>query len=349
MHNKNIINLLKRNKNSISVEHFIDLSLNSKKGYYINSKVIGSQGDFITAPEISQLFGEIIGLYVFNFWSSKINNSFKLIELGPGKGTLLADILRITNSFNNFKRYSEIFLVEKNINLIKYQKIKLLRKNYTNKIKWLNDFEIKSKNPLIIIANEFFDCFPVQQFYKKNNTWKEKKIFFDNYDQCFKFEDIEITDIKSIEKLDEENQTNVLEISNLREKYFSKICKYLSQLGGLMIISDYGYIKKPSNFTLQSIYNNKKTNLFENIGLQDITSHVDFGKLINIANMYKLNIETYDTQRNFLLKNGIYERYKKILEKCDSSQKKIRKCGFDRILDINDMGSLFKFLIISKN
>ena len=122
-----IINKIINYKQDISIEKYIELCLYGEFGYYKNSKILGKEGDFITAPEISQLFGEIIGLFIYDYWQKKINQKFNLIELGPGKGTLVSDLIRITKNFKNFKNNVNIHLIEKNINLIKEQK-KILSK-----------------------------------------------------------------------------------------------------------------------------------------------------------------------------------------------------------------------------
>ena len=349
MYEKNILNEIIKYNEPITIEKFIEISLYSKNGYYKKSDVIGKKGDFITSPEISQLFGEILGLFINDFWSSSIKQNFNLIELGPGKGTLLLDILRVNNADDNFINNLNINLVEKNIKLIAEQK-NLLKKNNINlnKIRWLDDFKINSKNPIIVLANEFFDCFPVRQFYKKKDKWNEKMVQFNNNEKYLQIKDRQIDDLKTLNLIKSYNPNDVLEISEAREKYFSKICKKIFSVGGSMIAIDYGYIKKPNNFTLQALFNNKKSNVLENIGYQDISSLVDFDKLIKITKNYGLKIYLFNSQHDFFVKYGIKERYHKLSYKCSGEQKKIIKNGIDRIIDKKNMGSLFKVLIITK-
>ena len=122
MTESNILKKIISYNKPISLEKYIHLCLFGTDGYYKNSNVIGKFGDFITAPEISQLFGEIIGLFIVDLWQNNIKKSFNLIELGPGKGTLLLDILNITNKYKIFQQSLNIHLIEKNIKLIKIQK-----------------------------------------------------------------------------------------------------------------------------------------------------------------------------------------------------------------------------------
>lgn len=344
-----LIKEILKNNNFISIEKFTEICLYGKKGYYKNSDVIGKAGDFITSPEISQLFGEIVGLFIFSIWKKNINKPFDLIELGPGKGTLLIDMLNITKSFSDFSKSTYIYLIEKNNKLIKTQDKNLKKFNFNLKnIKWLKDINLKSKRPKIFIANEFFDCLPIRQYYKKNKTLYEKLVTFNKTNNSFVLKDMEILDKKHISEIQKYEFKNTLEISNLRERYFKKICKYLAKTGGLVIIFDYGYIDKPNHFTLQSLFNNKASNVIDNPGKQDITSLVDFNSLIKLSKNYDLHVDIFCNQREFLLSNGINERANKIIDKSTALQKNIIKSGHMRLIDEGNMGSLFKVLVISK-
>ena len=348
MSKKEIINKIKRINKPINIEEYLEICLYGRHGYYKNNKAIGKEGDFVTAPEISQLFGEILGLYIYSFWKNKINKTFKLIELGPGKGTLLIDILNITKSFKNFHNSMKINLIETNNELIKLQKKNLKKFSFRrNNIIWKKNFRISKKYPVIIYANEFLDCLPIRQFYKKEGIWSEKMIKFDKKHKKLKLIDKKLVNQNILLKINMLNSINTLEISNIREKYFIDICNQIKINSGLAIFIDYGYYSRPNYFTLQSVFNHKKTNVLENVGNQDITSLVDFKKLTEIAKSKNLNIDIFTSQRDFLIKNGIYERAKKIMFNCNSIQKKNILNGTNRLVDNENMGSLFKVLAIS--
>ena len=339
--------IIKENK-ILSIEKFIDLCLYGKNGYYINSEIIGKKGDFTTAPEISQLFGEIIGIIIIDYWQTNNKKKFNLVELGPGKGTLLTDIIRITKNIKGFKNSLNISLIEKNVKLITNQKTNLSKtnSNLTN-IKWYKNFNIYSKKPVFVVANEFFDCLPIRQFFKKDKNWFEKMLKYDSITNSFKFINLKISNLTTLNTINSYRADNILEVSKSREKYFEKICKHIKRVGGQIIIIDYGYLEKPKNFTLQSLYNNKKSNILDNIGRQDITSLVDFKKLIQISNFHKLNIKEYTTQREFLIKNGIYQRAAKICKNSSAMEIKLINHGLQRIIDKKNMGGLFKVLVVS--
>ena len=348
MYEIKIINEIKKFGKPITVEDYIKLCLYGPNGYYKKSKVLGREGDFTTAPEISQLFGEIIGLFILNEWNTCIKKKFNLIELGPGSGTLILDILRITKKFDNFQKSMQLNLIDKNISLKKRQKTLLSKISLSNKIKWSENFKAFDNKPSIIIANEFFDCFPIRQFHKNNDKWYEKMIKYNNYDKALSHHNKLIINKKTLELLKKNDAKDILELSDSREKYFIKICKHISSVGGFILIIDYGYLHRKNNFTLQSVYNNQKSNILENTGHQDITSLVDFKKFISIAEEKKLKIKLFSSQRDFLIKYGIFERAKKVLIDSSLEQKKIINEGLERILNKNSMGSIFKVLIISK-
>ena len=141
--NKILEELVKKKVKSkiISIEKFTEACLYGKFGYYNNSNIIGKKGDFITSPEISQLYGDIIGLFILYHWKINLKKNFNFYELGPGKGTLLIDLLNITKKFNEFQKSMNIYLIEKNIKLIEEQKSNILSLNYkSKKISWLKNF-----------------------------------------------------------------------------------------------------------------------------------------------------------------------------------------------------------------
>jgi len=182
---KKLIKKIKEKKNGFRVDEFISYLLYEKNSYYISKNPIGYRGDFITSPEISQMFGEILGIYILNYWLEKIQSKFNLIELGPGRGTLLGDILRATKLENRFNKSANIKLIERNKTLINIQKNKKISSELKN-IVWLKKFKINSNLPSIIYSNEFFDCLPVRQFYK-NEIWYEKLIDYNKLKDVFFF------------------------------------------------------------------------------------------------------------------------------------------------------------------
>ena len=332
-------------KGFVNISKFIELCQYGEEGYYIKKNPIGLKHDYITAPEISQMFGEILGLYIINYWQEKINRTFNLIELGPGQGTLIADIIRIASIKKNFIDSIQLSLIEINEHFIAKQKKRLKKLNF-NKVHWQKEFNFKKNHkPSIIYSNEFFDCFPVRQFHKKE-YWFEKFISYNNSERVFHFVSKKVQNRKLLKILENFNNEKVAEISTSRNKYFDTVCKFIKKNKGIFITIDYGYNIPPKNFSLQTIYNHKKTHLFENLGNQDITAHVNFGEFINIANSNNLEIEIFSTQKNFLTDYGIKFRKEKLQK--NKNEKTINNIDLEyhRLIDKSQMGDIFKVLIV---
>ena len=330
-------------KGKINISEFMEFCLYGMHGYYMNKIPIGVKNDFTTSPEISQMFGEILSLFIINYWKEKINTEFNLIELGPGKGTLIYDILSTAVIDENFTKNINLTLIEKNIELIKLQKKAINKANFTRAI-WEQNFKVKKSNiPSIIYSNEFFDCFPVRQFiYKK--SWFEKFVSFNENNNSFYFSEKLVNKKDLLILLNLYKKEKILEVSFERNKYFEKICNFIKNNGGLFFTIDYGYLKNNNNFTLQAIQNHKFSNVLENVGDKDISSHVNFNDLISIAEKYKLNIDEFCTQRQFLIKFGILERMRNLSK--NNNNKKI-KSDLEKLTNAQEMGNLFKCLIVS--
>ncbi len=348
MLSKKKINKIKllNNKKNLRLDKFIEMALFASNGYYLKEKPIGRKFDFVTSPEISQMFGEIIGVYLLYHWKEKINSKFNLIELGPGNGTLFKDIERTAQILPSFFESADVNLIEINKELRKVQEKNL---NYfrQSKIRWSKALNFKSKLPSIIYSNEFFDCFPVRQFLNDNNHWFEKYVKFNERENKYYSINKRVISKKKLDILSKYKRQKIYEVSYSRNKYFDQLCKYLKKNRGICILIDYGYNEKIKNFTLQAIYNHKKTSIFENVGKQDISSHVNFDELIKIARQNKLQINEFVSQRDFLIKYGILERKKKLLYKNSNLKNDLIDEEVDRLINVDRMGKLFKCLVVS--
>lgn len=339
---KILIDEIKKNGN-LNIAEFMQICQFENDGYYLKNNPIGRANDFITSPEISQMFGEILAIFIVNYWENKIKNNFNLVELGPGKVTLLKDILRTSSINQKFLNSMSLTLIEKNKTLIDIQKKIMNSENIT----WSEKFHITNKNiPSIIYSNEFFDCFPVQQFHKKEK-WYEKYVHYNEFEQNFTLVSQQVEDKKILKSLEKFEQVKVAEISRSRNEYFKFVCAFIKKHKGVFITIDYGYKNPPDHLSLQTIYQHKKTHLFDNIGNQDITAYVNFDELIFIANEYNLKIEKFCSQKDFLISYGIQERRKNLLKnKSDETIKKINS-EYDRLVENSQMGEIFKVLVIS--
>ena len=323
------------------LDNFLTNALYNKNGYYYNTKPIGKRNDFITAPEISQMFGEIIGLYLFYIWKTKIKSKINFIELGPGNGTLFKDIANTVSDYPDFLDNADIYFIEINRSLKKLQKENFKKYNYLN-LNWREKIDFRSGRPSIIYSNEFFDCFPVRQFIL-NKKWYEKYVDYNEENNKFYFKN-KLVSKKLTSYLNLYSKEKILEVSFERNEYFDKICKFIKKNGGVFFTIDYGYFKTNKNFTLQAIQNHKYSNVLEGVGTKDISSLVNFKDFIKIARNHGLKIDEYCNQGDFLIKYGILEREKKLSKHNDPN--KIKK-DLNKLINKNEMGEQFKFLVIS--
>ena len=215
-----------------------------------------------------------------------------------------------------------------------------------NNAKWQSDFKINSRLPTIIYSNEFFDCLPVRLFYKKK-YWTEKTIDYNKTEKKFYLKNEKVTEKEIIEYLKNNNHNNIAEISMPRVNYFNKICNFIYKNKGLIITIDYGYEKPIKNFTLQSVSHHNKTHIFNNLGHQDISSHVNFKELIDIGRKNHLKILSFSTQKDFLISHGIIKRKNILIKNLPKEKKELIESQCDRLINNNKMGKEFKFLILS--
>ncbi len=334
----------KKNRN-FSLEKFINLSLYSKNfGYYMKKNPFGKEGDFITAPNISRLFSEMIAIWTISFWQSLGSpKRFNLIELGAGNGEMMKVLIESFKNFPVFFNSCNFIIHEKSHTLIKIQKKKLSK----TRIQWVSKINRIKKMPSIFIANEFFDAIAIRQFKKKKNLWFEKFVSMQNKKKAFFFE--KKIDIKKVEKkisFKISNNQNFIEYSELGLNYLKDISKVIKKNTGGLLIIDYGYDEKKMRDTLQATSNHKFANILENIGNVDITHNINF-------NIYKRFIKqmgglesNLTSQKEFLLKMKIKERAEIISRNQNFSKKVDIFYRLNRLIDEKQMGNLFKVMMI---
>ncbi|WP_455480415.1 class I SAM-dependent methyltransferase [Bartonella sp. B12(2025)] len=332
----------------ITVSQYMTLALTDPQfGYYQTQTPFGRSGDFITAPEVSQLFGEIIGIWVLASWKAQdCPHPFILAEIGPGRGTLMDDILRTikklsTTAFNA----AEIFLVEISQQLAKEQKKRLF--SYQKQIYSIESFDQIPSKPLFLIANELFDALPINQYIKVNGEWRERRITM-NQDGDFVF-------IATPHKLpssclqscySEIPDGTIFEHAPSRHQLMQKVSDHLVQMKGSALLIDYGASDLAFGDTLQALSKHKFRNIFDAPGEHDLTSHVGFSFLKKIAIEQGCFAEILE-QGDFLLKMGLLERAKQLgADKSATLQNKIYH-DIERLAGPDQMGKLFKVLHVS--
>lgn len=325
----------------INIADFMQLVITE---YYLQAK-IGSQGDFTTAPEISQMFGELIGIWAAHNFQELKQDKINLVELGPGNGTLMKDLLRATKHIDKFHEGLNIKLIEQSISLQKKQQQNL--EGY--EIKWLNKLsEIKNNLPSIYIANEFFDCLPVRQFKKLGTQFFEVLI---NRELQFIEQQVDNQQLISLLQHDYSDVKNdeIIEISFTAQEIFQNIVSNIKINKGAALIIDYGYNIKNAEkriSTLQAIHNHQFCGVFEHLGQADLTAHVDFSSFEKIVKASGLQY-LYLTQNEFLHSLGIEYRLKQLINNAENEEIVSNLLSqYKRLTDKEQMGELFKVLII---
>ena len=324
-----------KNKSFIYLDEFLKIAHQDENlGYYTTQNPIGKEGDFITAPEVSQLYGEIIALTIINKINQNKIKKFELVELGPGRGTLMKDIIRIfKKSLDKEIDYSVNFVeINKKYRselVIEFPNCKL--HSSIKKIK--NDYSI-------IIANEFFDCLPMCQISSVNGKLYETIIKIDNKSNLVF--DKSAARKRIVKKIGLQlKNDDFYEYSEETNNIFNEVAKIVKNNRGFLLIADYGYIKPTNRNSLQSIKDNKSTEVLSNIGEQDITYHVNFNQLLLIAKKVGLKNINVSTQSNFLQMNGINVRAEQLMISNPKSKDKIMD-QLSRLTNTDKMGNLFK-------
>ena len=342
-----IINILKEKK-SIPLDQFMNISLYDKKfGYYMKKNPFGKEGDFITAPLISNLFGEMIAIWCVAFWEY-IGKPKKilLVELGPGDGSLCKDLLRIFRQFKNFYNSLEINLLEISDKLKTIQRLKINNR----KVKWIKKIKEINCGPVIFLGNEFFDALPIKQIYKKKKLFFEKYVALSNNNKKIRFLNKKANNslIRRIQKLNLISKGNTIEYPLEAIKFLDAIAKKINKFDGGLLTFDYGYTTKKNQNTLQSVKKHKCTNIFSMPHHSDITSHLNFKLFHEILKKNNLNVEKITTQNEFLKKIGILERANILSKKMTFKEKANMFYRLKRLLDYREMGGLFKVLFAQK-
>ena len=333
------------NKKYITLDKFIDKALYKKNsGFYMNKNPIGKNGDFITSPNISILFSEMIAIWIISFWESlKCPKKINLIEMGGGNGEMTFQLLETFNNFPMFKDSCKTYIFEKSPFLKELQKKKLKK----FKIRWLKKLKNIEKCPTIYLANEFFDSLPVKQFLKKGNSWFERCIKIEN--NKYEYSTLPY-DIKKLERrigLKISKNQKFIEFSPLQLQYLREISEIVNLYKGGLLLIDYGYKKNLMKDTIQSVYKHKKNEVFNNVGKSDITHHISFNLVSKIAKKFQLKCSDIVTQSDFLVNLGILERAEIISRSLPFTKKANIYFRLKRLIDKNQMGKLFKVIFLS--
>ena len=323
----------------ISISDFMKLALTDKKnGYYRKKMPLGSKGDFITSPDISQIFGEIIGVWILDLWI-KLGKpkETQIVDLGGGRGTLLSDIKRVLSN-----KISSYIFIDINVELIKLQKKAVKDAIHFEKIE-----DIPNK-PTIFIGNEFLDTFPINQFVLSDKYFKEVCVNYKNKKLIFSHHRTNLSRTLDKKTLSQIKVNDILEINFESRKFIEKLSRFIKENNGGAIFFDYGYTFSHGD-TFQAVKDSKFVNPLDDPGNADLTAHVDFNDLYHQAKNSLVSVWGPDTQGTFLKKMGAIERLNALESISDDKTKKDLRNGLDRLINTDEMGELFKVLAITSN
>tara|TARA_B100000795_G_scaffold64622_1_gene43730 strand:- start:659 stop:1708 length:1050 start_codon:yes stop_codon:yes gene_type:complete len=339
--------MIKNKKNIlITLDKFIEESLyNKKHGYYMKKNPFGKNGDFITAPNISILFSEMIAIWVISFWEKlDCPKQFNLIELGAGNGEMMKVLISTFNKFPKFKSSCKINILEKSKLLQQVQKTNIKGA----KIRWLNNLNELNNLPCIFIANEFFDALPIKQFLKKEKKWYERHVKFTNHEQK-EYLDVPFNMQKFEKKIKFKISYNqkFIEYSPLTTKYLKNIIKKIKLNNGGILIIDYAYLEKEMKNTLQAVSKHKYCDVLKRFRNSDITYNLSFNLINKIIKKLGSFSSLSTTQKNFLTKLGILNRAEILSKNMPFGKKADIYFRIKRLIDENQMGNHFKVMFIT--
>ncbi len=316
-------------------------------GYYANRPAFGAEGDFITAPEVSQMFGELIGVWCIAAWEAiGAPDRFALVELGPGRGTLMADLLRAVHIRPNFRLAAEIHLVETSALLRETQARALRAMRATPE--WHDRFaEIPDDAPLILVANEFFDALPVHQYVRTLDGWAERMVGLGASGELT----FGLTPMGAPRGLPQAHRSApvnaVWESSPAREALAAEIGERIAVNGGAALIVDYGYKGPALGETLQAVKDHAYDPPLAHPGEADITAHVDFTALAAAAEEAGAKAKHLLTQGGFLRALGLAARAERLAAGKDEAQRAEITAAVARLSGPETMGNLFKVLCLA--
>lgn len=331
----------------ITLEHYMGLCLgHPHHGYYMTREPFGVAGDFVTAPEISQMFGELIGVWLAEAWRAAGGPTpANLIELGPGRGTLMSDILRVGRVSPDFLDAVHPCLVEMSPRLRDIQHRTLA--NAARQVSWSDSFATTPSGPAFIVANEFFDALPVRHYVKTLAGWRQRLIGLDQTGTlAFGLsEKVEPTLTAPA------REGSIIEVCPAGQRLMSDIARRLVAEGGVLLLIDYGYTQTSLGDSLQAVSRHSYVDPLDAPGHADLTAHVDFAALARAALAQGAKVMGPVTQAQFLLQLGIERRAETLSRNASSEQAKDVMTSLDRLIGTQDpqrhMGALFKAMAVA--
>jgi NADH dehydrogenase [ubiquinone] 1 alpha subcomplex assembly factor 7 len=344
------IKKLIKSSGPMPVWRYMELCLtHPSHGYYISRDPLGREGDFTTSPEVSQMFGELLGLWVASVWKAMGSPSLlRLIELGPGRGTMMVDALRALRVLPPLYQALSIHLVEINPVLREKQKAAL---SGVRIIAWHDSLDQVPNGPAVILANEYFDVLPIHQAVKRETGWHERTVEIDDGGKLafgFAAEPMPRFEVLLPPLVRAAPVGAVFEWRSDTE--IMKIATRMRDQGGAALIIDYGHIRSDAGDTFQAIARHSFADPLKNPGQADVTAHVDFQALARAAEDLGARVHGPVPQGDFLKSIGIETRAVTLMAKASHEVSEDISSALKRLTDSGrgGMGSMFKVLAVSQ-
>ncbi|MGO8915961.1 MAG: class I SAM-dependent methyltransferase [Stellaceae bacterium] len=321
--------------------------LHPRLGYYTTRDPLGARGDFTTAPEISQIFGELIGLWCADAWE-KMGRPARVIlaELGPGRGTLMADALRALKRAPDFRRALRLHLVEASPVLRAAQRAALAAADPT----WHDSLASLPDGPVILLANEFLDALPIRQVLRGERSWHERLVTLDADGETLAFAvDAAPSAAAALvpPRLRDAPPGSLCELRPAALSLAAGLGARLARQGGIALFIDYGYWPSACGDTLQALARHRRHGVLADPGAADLTAHVDFAALATAARAAGARAWGPVPQGGFLAALGLAERAAALIARASQEQVAAIESGCRRLIDPAEMGTLFKVLALA--
>ena len=325
----------------ISVADFMELALgHPKHGYYMTGDPFGVSGDFITSPEISQVFGELIGLWAAFTWQQMGSpENLVLAECGPGRGTLMKDVLRAAKSVPDFHQAVDIHLVENSPAMRRRQQDTLTGLTPS----WHDSIATVPAGPMILIANEFLDALPIHQFVMTDSGWTERCIGVVADSLTFVTAEAPPHHLPALPS--DASPGAVFERCPVAMEFADTLSHRLAATPGAALIIDYGHGKSAIGETLQAVHQHAFCDPLSDPGKADLTAHVDFGAFAHQLRSGGATTSGPVTQSAFLGAIGIRERTQQLLKTASPEARADVMSATVRLTDPAQMGELFKVMV----
>ncbi|MEZ5813067.1 MAG: class I SAM-dependent methyltransferase [Rhizobiaceae bacterium] len=329
----------------IPVSDYMALCLfDPQDGYYTTGQPFGRDGDFITAPEISQMFGELVAIWLLAAWHAAGSPKPAVIaEIGPGRGTLMADMLRSLEKIApDFPASAEIGMIETSPRLAGMQRETL--GDRAARIRWTETVDQLSGLPLFMVGNELFDAVPARQYVKMDGCWLERMV---GIDQAGELEFVAgaggIDPALLPAGAGDAPDGTVFETAPAREAMAAEIGGRVATHGGAALFFDYGHLEPGFGDTLQAVRGHRPVDIFSAPGQADLTTHVDFAALVTAARAAGADT-AFLTQGEFLLRMGVVERAGRLGADADAGARQRIEAEVERLAGPQGMGDLFKVM-----